>query len=434
MNNDDRFAINQKTKQAHALLRLKAGIMIGLKQPWKLLILLPIYAAICWVLISPLEYFPMLKDLLWLPGMFLTVLGTGIGLCVIGYPLQAKRISDEFRRIGLVNDADEPPFLISVSKDRKNKKIREYLFDGSGIPLSEFEKMLEEIEAVLDISVISFRRERGKRRILMRAVPAKGDLPNMVNWNDSMLSPESFVLTLGEGYTGPVTLDLRSAPHVLLGGTTGSGKTVLLKLMLYQCVKKGAKVYIADFKGLDYSSFFEKNCVMCLDWDSTRAALETLMEEKERRLKLFRSVGVVNIDEYNAKTGENLPRLIFACDEYAQMTAPGSRSKEDKELLYAIENLTASVARLGRAFGIHLILATQRPDADVLSGQIKNNMDHRICGKADATLSTIVLGDGSANDLIPKYRSGRFLLGDGTVFQAYYFSEYVEGSPFGMGG
>ena len=65
---------------------------------------------------------------------------------------------------------------------------------------------------------------------------------------------------------------------------------------------------------------------------------------------------------------------------------------------------------------------------------IKNNMDHRICGKADATLSTIVLGDGSANDLIPKYRSGRFLLGDGTVFQAYYFSEYVEGSPFGMGG
>ena len=92
------------------------------------------------------------------------------------------------------------------------------------------------------------------------------------------------------------------------------------------------------------------------------------------------------------------------------------------------------MARLGRAFGIHLILATQRPDADVLSGQIKNNMDHRICGKADATLSTIVLGDGSANDLIPKYRSGRFLLGDGTVFQAYYFSEYAEGSPFGMGG
>ena len=423
MNNDDRFAINQKTKQAHLKLRLKNGVLIAIRQPWKLLVLIPIYAVIFYAVSKALESLPMLQGILWAPVLILCVIGTLLGLYAIGYPLQASRIENEFRRIGLVNDADEPPFLISVSRDRKNKKIREYLFDGSGIPLSEFEKMLEEIEAVLDISVISFRRERGKRRILMRAVPAKGDLPNMVNWNDSMLSPESFVLTLGEGYTGPVTLDLRSAPHVLLGGTTGSGKTVLLKLMLYQCVKKGAKVYIADFKGLDYSSFFEKNCVMCLDWDSTRAALETLMEEKERRLKLFRSVGVVNIDEYNTKTGENLPRLIFACDEYAQMTAPGSRSKEDKELLFAIENLTASVARLGRAFGIHLILATQRPDANILSGQIRNNINCRICGRADNVLSQIILDNTDAADLIPKHARGRFLLHDGTVFQGFLLDD-----------
>lgn len=433
MQNEEKFSIREETKLRNTGVSMKNGFLEGLRHPWKFLILIPVYAAIQYVLTKPLADFPTLKDLLWLPGLFLAVIGTGACLYVIGRPLHAKRIMNELSRIGLVNDADEPPFLISVSRDKKNKRVREYLFDGSGIPLSEFENNLEEIEAVLDLSVISFRRERGKRRILMRAVPAKGDLPNMVNWNDSMLSPESFVLTLGEGYTGPVTLDLCSAPHVLLGGTTGSGKTVLLKLMLYQCVKKGAKVYIADFKGLDYSRFFEENCVMCLDWDSTRAALETLMEEKERRLRLFRSVGAVNIDEYNAKTGENLPRLIFACDEYAQMTASGSRSKEEKELLYAIENLTASVARLGRAFGIHLILATQRPDADVLSGQIKNNMDHRICGKADATLSTIVLGDGSANDLIPKYRSGRFLLGDGTLFQAYWFNEASVGGWSGMG-
>ncbi len=433
MNKDDRFAINKKTDLAHVKFRVKNGGRTAVRQPWKLLILIPIYALVYYAVNSGVNSLPMIRGVLWAPVLLLCILGTLIGFYIIGCPWQSSRIADEFRRIGLVNDADEPPFLISVSRDRKNKRVREYLFDGSGIPLSEFEKMLDEIEAVLDLSVISFCRERGKRRILMRAVPAKGDLPNMVNWNDSMLSPESFVLTLGEGYTGPVTLDLRSAPHVLLGGTTGSGKTVLLKLMLYQCVKKGAKVYIADFKGLDYSRFFEENCVMCLDWDSTRAALETLMKEKERRLRLFRSVGAVNIDEYNAKTGEDLPRLIFACDEYAQMTAPGSRSKEEKELLYAIENLTASVARLGRAFGIHLILATQRPDADVLSGQIKNNMDHRICGKADATLSTIVLGDGSANDLIPKYRSGRFLLGDGTLFQAYWFNEASVGGWSGMG-
>lgn len=281
--------------------------------------------------------------------------------------------------------------------------------------------------------MISFLPVNGKRQILMRAVPARGDLPGKVMWNDAFLSDESFALTLGEGYAGAVTLNLRESPHVLLGGSTGSGKTVLLKLMLYQCVKKGAGVYIADFKGLDFSRFFEENCTMCYDWPSTKAALENLMEEKERRLRLFRSADVVNIDEYNEKTGENLPRLIFACDEYAQLVAQSYGSKEEKQLLQTIEYLTASVARLGRAFGIHLILATQRPDADVLTGQIKNNMDHRICGKADATLSTIILGDGKAHELIPKHRSGRFLLGDGTVFQAYFFEEGSARSWSGMG-
>ena len=80
----------------------------------------------------------------------------------------------------------------------------------------------------------------------------------------------------------------------------------------------------------------------------------------------------------------------------------------------------ATLARLGRAFGIHLILATQRPDANILPGQIKNNMDFRVCGRAESVLSGIILDNTSAAEQIPKDARGRFITGDGTVFQAYY--------------
>ena len=80
----------------------------------------------------------------------------------------------------------------------------------------------------------------------------------------------------------------------------------------------------------------------------------------------------------------------------------------------------STLARLGRAFGIHLLLATQRPDANVVPGQIKNNLDIRVCGRADLVLSQIIMDNGSANDL-PKDIPGRFItnLGGGTIFQGY---------------
>ena len=99
------------------------------------------------------------------------------------------------------------------------------------------------------------------------------------------------------------------------------------------------------------------------------------------------------------------------------------RGKEDKERLAQIENKLATLARLGRAFGIHLILATQRPDATIIPGQIRNNMDFRVCGRADNVLSQIILDNTSAAEQIPKDARGRFITGDGTVFQGYLFDE-----------
>ena len=99
------------------------------------------------------------------------------------------------------------------------------------------------------------------------------------------------------------------------------------------------------------------------------------------------------------------------------------RGKEYKERLDQIENRLATLARLGRAFGIHLILATQRPDATIIPGQIRNNMDFRVCGRADNILSQIILDNTSAAEQIPKDARDRFITGDGTVFQGYLFNE-----------
>lgn len=112
-------------------------------------------------------------------------------------------------------------------------------------------------------------------------------------------------------------------------------------------------------------------------------------------------------------------RLLWRGSRRSTATAPGY----PKELLAQIENRLSTIARLGRAFGIHLILATQRPDANIIPGQIKNNMDFRVCGRADSVLSQIILDNTSAAEQIPKDARGRFITGDGTVFQGYLFDE-----------
>ena len=128
-------------------------------------------------------------------------------------------------------------------------------------------------------------------------------------------------------------------------------------------------------------------------------------------------------DAYNEAMENKLPRIVFACDEVAEMLDRTGADGERKKLLSQIENRLATLARLGRAFGIHLILATQRPDANVIPGQIRSNMDFRVCGRADSILSGIILGNGDADEQIPKDARGRFITGDGTVFQAYLFDE-----------
>ena len=354
---------------------------------------------------------------------YLLVGGVALAVLLV-YPFGRKAAHDQLQSIGLVNHAGMAPALLRKRRDRDNPRVTVWEFQNQSIPLTAWEDKRASIEAALDISIVKMTYGKGKSRVLVYAVPALVDLPNVLHWQDKYLSPESFVLVLGESLLGPVTVNLANIPHILLGGSTGSGKSVLLKLLLMQALHKGAEVYIADFKGgVDFPKVWHKKCRMCFNEQDLLYTLNQLVAVLEYRKGRLAETGCKDLDAYNEVTGEGLPRLVFACDEVAEMLDRTGRSKEDKELLAQIENRLATLARLGRAFGIHLILATQRPDANVIPGQIKNNLDFRVCGRADDTLSGIILGNNSADDQIPKDARGRFILQDGTVFQGYLFDE-----------
>jgi len=202
-----------------------------------------------------------------------------------------------------------------------------------------------------------------------------------------------------------------------------------------QCIKKGANVFIADFKGgVDLLYVWHGRCEIITSETELLNTLTTLVDELEYRKRLLKSADCPNINEYNKKTGAALRRMIFACDEVAEVLDKTGLDKQGKERVAQIENKLSTIARQGRAFGIHLILATQRPDANILAGQIRNNLDCRVCGRADNVLSQIILDSTAASEQIPKDAQGRFITHDGTVFQGYLFDEQTafakQGVPY----
>ena len=360
--------------------------------------------------------------------------GAAVLLALLLYPFGRRAAKDQLQCIGLVNHAGVAPDLLRKRRDRDNPRVTIWEFRNNSIPLQEWEKRQAAIETALGITIVKLTYAKGKSRVLVYAVPAGDDLPEKLEWKDSCLSPDSFVLTLGKSYTGPVTVNLTHIPHILLGGSTGSGKSVLLKLLLMQSLRKGAEVYIADFKGgVDFPQVWHEKCRMCFTEEDLLYTLDQLAAVLEYRKKVFKELSCPNIDAYNATTANDLPRLIFACDEVAEVLDRTGADSERKKLLSQIESRLSTIARQGRAFGIHLILATQRPDATIIPGQIRNNMDFRVCGRADSVLSQIILDNTSAAEQIPKDARGRFITGDGTVFQGYLFDENAMFEDEGKG-
>ena len=433
MRNEDKERLNRQSQKKYFFHRLINGCRAVWENTVHKIILVFFYpiAILIWYLFKSnlgLEDIPLISPVfivlvdLMLPALLIG--GTLIILILFGTPYGFNKTSSEFQRIGMTNSAGEVPMLLTRTHDKRHSNMEILEFDAVGIPLTEWEKERGYIEAALNVNIVKIIEGRNKRRILLHVVPADSGLPDFIEWNDGYLIDDDSTLILGKSQLGLESVDLSKIPHILLGGSTGSGKSILLKVLLVQSLKKNIIVSIADFKGgVDFPRVWHDKCKMCFDENTLLTLLTELTDELERRKTLFRDTGSANIGDYNKRSAVPLRRHIFACDEVAEVLDKTGLTKEQKERIGLIENRLSIIARQGRAFGIHLILATQRPDANILSGQIRNNIDCRVCGRADTILSQIILDNTTAAEQIPKHKAGRFILHDGTVFQGFWVDE-----------
>ena len=291
------------------------------------------------------------------------------------------------------------------------------------IPLVEWKAKKEQLEMYFNVEIVSIKQDSQNNRIIQILIK-KSDLPSCVEYDNEIYTENGFVL--GISYNGYITIDLDRDAHVLIAGETGSGKSNILKLLVYQSLVKNYDVTLIDFKrGVSFSNF--SNMVKIVyEYEQAAATLEEVVEETKRRLDLFRSTKVDNITNYNKITTlKNLNREIIFIDELAELL--NTRDKELSNRLYdALETLT----RLSRAAGIHLVIGIQRPDANTVNGQIKNNISCRVCGRfVDKEPSRIMLNCDDASRLANI--KGRFLIKDEELqeFQSFYYVDDIDFSP-----
>ena len=315
-----------------------------------------------------------------------------------------------------------------VGKEATEKEVI-YSFYSVGLDIEDWRSYKNKLEQAFNcrISKIGYA-PKTRQVIMMYTVPATSDLKTQLQWSNTYIREKDFEIILGIALLEDVVVDLNKTPHALIASVTGGGKSVLMRCILWQCIKKGAKVYMVDFKGgVEFGREYEQYGEVFTARQEALQMLKELTKENTMRLKLFREVGVKNLAEYNEKFPDRqLCRIVILSDEVAEMLDKTGLRSEEKKIYYELEKELSTIARLGRAPGINMILATQRPDANVIVGQIKNNLPIRISGRmTDDTASKMVLGNTEATKIDDKIK-GRFMYNVGAdtyEFQGYLFDE-----------
>ena len=396
------------------LIRLKSFIdELGTNKSLKTTLIIK-HTIIMFILIAGALFFEnehFRRFLFIVTGIFLWLLLSMFEIFYFGHGFTNKRCVNGFQKIGLHNKLYEYPILKSKYISNDGKIILS--FYRSGIAREIWEEYLLKLENVFNVSICEIRLGGRNDIIIVKCFKGKFDWINSTPWSNDYI-PKGDKFIVGNTITGFEQIDINSFPHILIGGMTGSGKTVLLKQFLLQCIAKKYNVYIADFKlGVDYPTAWKTRCTFLTSRHEIISTLKDVTEEMEKRQTLLSDVGCNNISIYNDKYDKKIPRVVFACDELAELLDSTGMDKDDKVQIKEIEGYISKIARLGRASGIHLILATQRPDADILNGQIKSNMTYRLCGRANDVLSRIILDTTDAAKLIPADSKGVFINQDG---------------------
>jgi len=209
-------------------------------------------------------------------------------------------------------------------------------------------------------------------------------------------------IALGKSISGmPIVGDLTSMPHLLIAGTTGSGKSVCINTiivsLLYKLSPDLCKFILIDPKMLELSTYEGIPHLLTpviTDAKKATSALAWTVKEMNSRYKLMSKVGVRNIDGYNAKHKLKMPYIVVVVDEMSDLMLVAGKE---------IENYIQKLSQMARAAGIHIIMATQRPSVDVITGTIKANFPTRISFQVSSKIdSRTILGEQGAEQLLGK--------------------------------
>lgn len=323
-------------------------------------------------------------------------------------PLEARQIKEDLEASARILEETLEDFAISakVTDIERGPVITRYeLEPAPGVKLNRIVALSDDIALAMKAqSVRIIAPIPGKARVGVEVPNMQSNfvyLKEVLAANEYQKARTSLPLALGKDITGqPIVTDLDDMPHILIAGTTGSGKTVcvnsLILSLLFRLSPNDLKFLMIDPKMVELMPFNDLPHLLCpvvTDAKKAAVALNWVVNEMEERYQLLAKVGARNIEAYNEKQ-EKLPYIIVIIDEFADLMSVARDQ---------IENAITRLAQLSRAVGIHLMLATQRPSVDVITGVIKANLPARISFKVASKVdSRTVLDMNGADKLLGK--------------------------------
>ena len=313
------------------------------------------------------------------------------------------------------NDIDQDfleKILLDFGIEGKIKKISH----GPVVTLNEFEPAPGiKVSKIINLSE-DIARNTSSESARIATIPGKNtvgiELPKSSRENvylSEIISENNFQkkdiklpIALGKDISGlPITGDLSSMPHLLIAGTTGSGKSICINTiilsLLYRHPPDKCKFILIDPKMLELSTYEGIPHLLCPVITEAKKAASVLgwvVKEMESRYRLMTKEGVRNIDGYNNKHKLPMPYIVVIVDEMSDLMLVAGKE---------IENYIQKLSQMARAAGIHIIMATQRPSVDVITGTIKANFPTRISFQVTSKIdSRTILGEQGAEQLLGK--------------------------------
>ncbi len=328
-------------------------------------------------------------------------------------PAQARRRPEEDKSQILIDTLQSFGVEARVSHIVRGPTITRYeLQPARGVKVNRFTALTNDI--ALALAATSVRIEApipGKAAIGIEIPNRSTDLVVLRDILQAQSFSKSNGLSLGLGLdlTGqPAVTDLQKMPHLLVAGTTGSGKSVcintLILSLLYRFTPRQLQMLMIDpkqvelsiYEGLPHLVGFsnQKPGQIVVDPKKAALTLNQIVELMEQRYATFASLRVRNLAEYNSKAPEPLPWVVVIIDELADLMMVASKS---------VETSICRLAQKARAAGIHVVVATQRPSTDVITGLIKVNIPSRIAFAVTSQVdSRVILDTGGAEQLLGK--------------------------------